>query len=126
MNQTSQENTLSIILITSATNKDYISFKKYTEDNQALFKDLKIGIFEQLADTNKGYICYIYDRSMQLVDTLNNFNQQYIEDLIKKIKETGSKLQTKVHTGGSYDYKEKYMKYRLKYKNLKKVITKLE
>lgn len=113
-------NVYSIIVISTKDNIEYKKFKQFVDKNIELFKNKKINVHEQLNENSNTFIIYLY-KAMQLVDNINNFNETLIQNFVNSISDEKNKLQD----GGNVDYREKYLKYRKKYKNLKKISTSL-
>jgi len=114
-------NLFSIIVVTKKDNKEYLKFKSFVDQNINMIKEKNIGIHEQIGGDNT-FKLYIY-KSMQLVDNINNFNEKVIKDFINSINIQVA--HNKNQTGGTIDYKEKYLKYKNKYNMIKKVCVTL-
>jgi len=110
-------NLFSIIVISNKDNKEYLKFKIFVDQNINTIKQKNIGIHEQLGGGNS-FMIYIY-KSMRLVDNINNFNEKFIKEFINSIN--SQKISNHNQSGGTIDYKQKYLKYKNKYNSIKKV-----
>ncbi|QKF94391.1 hypothetical protein QKU48_gp0933 [Fadolivirus algeromassiliense] len=117
-----------VILTTSKSNPKYDKFVKMLNGGNMTEKLLQknINIMENIVEDKNIFELTLYDYSMQpinkLIDLTNDTLQKIIDtfDTLPQPKKTS----TDKKGGGEHDYKHKYEKYKLKYKEMRKVITK--
>ena len=122
-------NSRTVIVSTSKNHSDRNKLVKMLTDSELTNKLIKknINIMENIVDDKNIFELVLYDYNMQpiekMLDFTNNTLQQII-DIFDKLPQPKQNTNNNKKGGGEIDYRYKYMKYKLKYNEMRSVITK--
>lgn len=129
MDQYPVVNNRTVIVTSSKDNSKYKQLIEMLTNNEFTNKLIQknINIMENVVDDKNIFELTLYDYNMQpiqkIMDVTNNLLQQII-DIFDKLQQPKNSQESKIKTGGGeIDYKYKYEKYKLKYKDMTKVIV---
>lgn len=120
-----------LYVVSSKDNEKYLKLQKLLE-NQTLVDTLKknnINLVENIVHDKNVFSINFYNIDMRLIQTFDDVNDQIINQIIDIINQLSTDKTksgpSQSQIGGKKDFKSKYYKYKNKYNNIKKIITRL-